>query len=97
MEVKRTDYCIKRAVKEDIGDIDRLLRQVLEVHHNGRPDLFKTDTKKYTPQGWEHLQNGILILKGKGRYILISSHMWKFRQWILKCLKTQKLTARHFL
>ena len=55
MEVKRTDYCIKRAVKEDIGDIDRLLRQVLEVHHNGRPDLFKTDTKKYTDEQLEEI------------------------------------------
>ena len=28
--------------------IDRLLCQVLEVHHSGRPDLFKGNTKKYT-------------------------------------------------
>lgn len=28
--------------------INRLLRQVLEVHHKGRPDLFKGNVKKYT-------------------------------------------------
>jgi ribosomal protein S18 acetylase RimI-like enzyme len=27
--------------------INSLLRQVLEVHHNGRPDLFKGGVKKY--------------------------------------------------
>lgn len=28
--------------------INRLLRQVLTVHHEGRPDLFKKNAKKYT-------------------------------------------------
>lgn len=28
--------------------INRLLHQVLMVHHNGRPDLFKANAKKYT-------------------------------------------------
>ncbi len=28
--------------------INELLRQVLMVHHNGRPDLFKANAKKYT-------------------------------------------------
>ncbi len=39
---------IRRAAKEDIPEINRLLRQVLMVHHKGRPDLFKADGKKYT-------------------------------------------------
>lgn len=30
--------------------INSLLRQVLMVHHKGRPDLFKGDTKKYTDE-----------------------------------------------
>lgn len=38
---------IRRAVREDIDGINRLLCQVLEVHHEGRPDLFKTGAKKY--------------------------------------------------
>ena len=39
---------IRRAVKADMPGINKLLRQVLMVHHNGRPDLFKADAKKYT-------------------------------------------------
>lgn len=39
---------IRRAGKQDMEGINRLLRQVLTVHHNGRPDLFKADAKKYT-------------------------------------------------
>lgn len=39
---------IRRAGKQDMEGINRLLHQVLTVHHNGRPDLFKADTKKYT-------------------------------------------------
>ena len=39
---------IERAGSNDIADINRLLYQVLMVHHNGRPDLFKPNCKKYT-------------------------------------------------
>lgn len=39
---------IRRATEKDMPALDRLLCQVLEVHHQGRPDLFKTGTKKYT-------------------------------------------------
>ena len=39
---------IQRAGETDIEGLDRLLRQVLEVHHNGRPDLFRSGAKKYT-------------------------------------------------
>ena len=38
---------IRRAVYSDIEEINNLLRQVLEVHHKGRPDLFKGGVKKY--------------------------------------------------
>lgn len=38
---------IRRAVYSDMEGINSLLRQVLEVHHNGRPDLFKGGVKKY--------------------------------------------------
>ena len=41
---------IRRAVEKDMEGINRLLRQVLEVHHNGRPDLFKGNAKKYTDE-----------------------------------------------
>ena len=39
---------IERATLNDMEGINRLLRQVLMVHHEGRPDLFKADVKKYT-------------------------------------------------
>ena len=39
---------IRRADRKDIEGINRLLFQVLTVHHNGRPDLFKKNVKKYT-------------------------------------------------
>ncbi len=41
---------IRRAVKNDIPKINDLLCQVLTVHHKGRPDIFKENTKKYTDQ-----------------------------------------------
>ena len=41
---------IRRAEARDIDGLNRLLRQVLEVHHKGRPDLFKGGVKKYTDE-----------------------------------------------
>ena len=41
---------IRRAQKSDIDGINNLLNQVLMVHHNGRPDLFKANCKKYTDE-----------------------------------------------
>lgn len=39
---------IKRATENNLKGINKLLEQVLMVHHNGRPDLFKAGVKKYT-------------------------------------------------
>lgn len=41
---------IKRAARQHMEGINSLLRQVLTVHHNGRPDLFQADAKKYTDE-----------------------------------------------
>lgn len=38
---------IRRAENKDLEGINKLLCQVLMVHHNGRPDIFKPDAKKY--------------------------------------------------
>lgn len=38
---------IRRAENKDLDGINKLLCQVLMVHHNGRPDIFKPDAKKY--------------------------------------------------
>ncbi len=39
---------IRRGEEKDMEGIERLLEQVLMVHHNGRPDLFKGGARKYT-------------------------------------------------
>lgn len=41
---------IRRATTADMDGINKLLLQVLMVHHNGRPDLFKANVKKYTDE-----------------------------------------------
>lgn len=41
---------IRRAEERDMEGINSLLFQVLMVHHNGRPDLFKAGCKKYTDE-----------------------------------------------
>lgn len=41
---------IRRAEEKDMSGINDLLYQVLMVHHNGRPDIFKANTKKYTDE-----------------------------------------------
>ena len=41
---------IRRAEEKDIPAVLELLRQVLEVHHEGRPDLFAAEGGKYSPE-----------------------------------------------
>ena len=41
---------IRRAENKDLDGINKLLNQVLMVHHNGRPDLFKANVKKYNDE-----------------------------------------------
>ena len=41
---------IRRAVKEDIPQIEELLYQVHKIHSDGRPDIFKNGKKKYTTE-----------------------------------------------
>lgn len=41
---------IRRAKQQDMPRILELLSQVLMVHHNGRPDLFKSGVRKYTEE-----------------------------------------------
>lgn len=49
---------IRRAESRDIPYLSDLLHQVLAVHRNGRPDLFKPDRTKYTAAELEDiLQN----------------------------------------
>lgn len=39
---------IRRAEERDIPRLGELLLQVCRVHHEGRPDLFRADGRKYT-------------------------------------------------
>lgn len=48
---------IRRAQEKDKDAINHLLCQVLTIHHTGRPDLFKKDTKKYTDAELSELIN----------------------------------------
>ena len=41
---------IRKATETDIPVLNKLLYQVLDVHHTGRPDIFKGDVKKYTDE-----------------------------------------------
>lgn len=59
---------IRRAEERDIPAINRLLLQVLTVHHNGRPDLFKENCRKYTD---EELRG---LLRDESRPILIAEN-----------------------
>lgn len=41
---------VRKATKEDIPFLEKLLYQVNDVHANGRPDLFLLGKKKYTTE-----------------------------------------------
>lgn len=41
-------HTIRKAAPRDLEAVNKLLGQVLSVHHEGRPDLFKAWGKKYT-------------------------------------------------
>ena len=44
------NYVIRPAQPRDLEAVNGLLRQVLKVHHDGRPDLFRETGKKYTDE-----------------------------------------------
>ena len=48
---------VRRAQKEDINGLLKLLVQVDMVHHNGRPDLFKGPATKYNAEELEQIIN----------------------------------------
>ncbi len=41
---------IRKATEKEIPGLADLLEQVLTVHHKGRPDLFRADTRKYSDE-----------------------------------------------
>ena len=64
---------ITKATPENIDGILVLLGQVLEVHHNGRPDIFKTGAVKYTRVELERLlldeKRPIMVAKNEERML----------------------------
>ncbi len=48
---------IREALTKDIAAIIKILIQVNEVHHNGRPDLFKGGASKYSQEDLESIFN----------------------------------------
>lgn len=44
------NYVIRLAQPHDLEAVNALLRQVLKLHHDGRPDLFRSSGKKYTDE-----------------------------------------------
>jgi ribosomal protein S18 acetylase RimI-like enzyme len=46
----KNQMMIRKAQKCDIKDISRLLVEICNVHQKGRPDLFKHNGIKYTPE-----------------------------------------------
>ena len=72
---------IRKATTQDIQDICRLLEQVLEVHHAGRPDLFRAHGKKYDEKALREMLtcqgNPIFVYEYDGNvagYIMCQEH-----------------------
>ena len=64
---------IRPAQKQDIEGIEKLLNQVLLVHHEGRPDLFKERGAKYSPLELEDIINNehtpVFVYEEQGRIL----------------------------
>ncbi|MCL2517772.1 MAG: GNAT family N-acetyltransferase [Oscillospiraceae bacterium] len=48
---------IRRAEIKDIFEITKILSQIAELHHQGRPDIFKSGTQKYNKEEFENILN----------------------------------------
>lgn len=65
---------IRRAKERDMDKIMELLNQVLTIHHEGRPDLFKGNCTKYTERELRELihnpQTPILVAVDEAEEVL---------------------------
>lgn len=57
---------IRKAQRSDSKGILRLLEQIADLHHQGRPDIFKSNTKKYTEDEFA------IILKDEDKPIFVA-------------------------
>ena len=60
------DVTIRKAQVSDNKDVLRLLKQIAELHHIGRPDIFKGNTKKYSKHEFSK------ILKDKNKPVFVA-------------------------
>lgn len=49
------DLTIRRALSSDAEGVLRLLEQIAAFHHEGRPDIFKANSKKYTKEEFDNI------------------------------------------
>lgn len=75
---------IRRAKPEDMPDIVRLLEQVQDIHHKGRPDLFKAGARKFAD---EQLKD---IICDDGRPVFVAEDAAKTVRGYVFCIKIQK-------
>ena len=66
-------YFVRRAVGKDIPSLMELLKQVNKVHYDGRPDLFKLETK-YSPDELSKIiadnDTPVFVCEGEGGKVL---------------------------
>lgn len=77
---------VRRAITSDGETVSRLLYQVAEIHHEGRPDIFKPASKKYTQNEFEELicmkDFAILVAEDENKKV----HGYAFCK--IKCFET---------
>ncbi len=49
------DIIIRKAQNIDAEGVLRLLEQIAALHHEGRPDIFKANSKKYTKEEFDNI------------------------------------------
>ena len=66
-------YLVRRAAEKDIQSLMELLKQVNKVHYDGRPDLFKLETK-YSPDELSKIiadnDTPVFVCEGEGGKVL---------------------------
>lgn len=66
-------YLVRRAAEKDISSLMELLKQVNKVHYDGRPDLFKLETK-YSPDELSKIiadnDTPVFVCEGEGGKVL---------------------------
>ena len=74
------EFQIRNAVPEDCQRIRPLQKEIAQLHHEGRPDLFKTEARYFSEEDFLHrLQNEnhtVLIAEGKDGQVVGYAFAW---------------------